>query len=43
MYNFLTALDERVLTTPKRRRFSYGGPIGLLDNDVCRHGCLDGD
>ena len=24
MYNFLKALDERVLTTPKRRRFSYG-------------------
>jgi hypothetical protein len=24
MYNFLTALDERVLTTPKRRGFSYG-------------------
>ena len=23
MYNFLTALDERVLTTPRRRRFSY--------------------
>ena len=23
MYNFLIALDERVLTSPKRRRFSY--------------------
>ena len=23
MYNFLTALDKRVLTTPRRRRFSY--------------------
>lgn len=23
MYNFLTALDERVLTTPTRRRYSY--------------------
>jgi len=23
MYNFLIALDERVLTTPRRRRFSY--------------------
>ena len=23
MYNFLTVLDERVLTTPRRRRFSY--------------------
>jgi hypothetical protein len=23
MYNFLTALDERVLTTPKRRRYAY--------------------
>ncbi len=24
MYNFLTALDERVLTTPTRRRYAYG-------------------
>ena len=23
MYNFLMALDKRVLTTPRRRRFSY--------------------
>ena len=23
MYNFLTALDERVLTTPARRRYAY--------------------
>jgi len=43
MYNFLTALDARVLTTPKRRRFFVCDPISLLASDVCGHGRGDGD
>jgi hypothetical protein len=29
MYNFLTALDDRVLTTPARRRYAYGAHVAF--------------
>ena len=43
MYNFMQALEERVLVTRAALPLCRGDPTGLLDHDVCRPGCLDGD
>ena len=43
MYNFMKALDERVLVTPRRCRYAIVIQLAFWLVDVCGPGCLDGD